>query len=247
MKAASQSAANAMRGLTTHRPLREELPMAVEQSTKFCKKCRTEHPVSMFNKCSRNKDGMHSYCKPCRAKIASEHYYANADSERLKSRESARKHRAANPDKCKLYYAENRDKELERGRKYRAKSRDKRREYAKKHYAANREKILSYGKEWAKNNPEKARARVLNRIARRLSVGGKLSSDISTRLFKLQRGKCACCGKSLVDGYHIDHIMPLALGGPNTDDNIQLLCATCNLSKGAKHPVDFMRQRGFLI
>lgn len=45
----------------------------------------------------------------------------------------------------------------------------------------------------------------------------------------------------------MDHIMPLALGGTNTDDNIQLLCPTCNRSKHAKHPVDFMQQRGFLL
>ena len=41
--------------------------------------------------------------------------------------------------------------------------------------------------------------------------------------------------------------MPIALGGKNVDDNVQLLCAACNLSKQAKHPVDFMQQRGFLL
>ena len=35
---------------------------------------------------------------------------------------------------------------------------------------------------------------------------------------------------------HVDHIMPLARGGPNTLDNLQLLCARCNLAKGAKVP-----------
>jgi 5-methylcytosine-specific restriction endonuclease McrA len=45
----------------------------------------------------------------------------------------------------------------------------------------------------------------------------------------------------------MDHIIPLALGGTNTDDNIQLLRAKCNKQKGAKHPIDFMQQRGFLL
>lgn len=71
--------------------------------------------------------------------------------------------------------------------------------------------------------------------------------DIAERLFKLQRGKCACCKQPLGDDYHMDHIMPLSLGGSNTDDNIQLLRAKCNQQKSAKHPVDFMQQRGFLI
>jgi 5-methylcytosine-specific restriction endonuclease McrA len=45
----------------------------------------------------------------------------------------------------------------------------------------------------------------------------------------------------------MDHIIPLALGGANTDDNIQLLRATCNLQKHTKHPIDFMQQRGYLL
>lgn len=42
-------------------------------------------------------------------------------------------------------------------------------------------------------------------------------------------------------------IVPLALGGTNTDGNMQLLRSTCNQKKHAKHPVDFMQQRGFLL
>lgn len=36
-------------------------------------------------------------------------------------------------------------------------------------------------------------------------------------------------------------------GGANDKSNIQLLCPHCNLSKGAKHPVDFMQERGMLL
>lgn len=37
-----------------------------------------------------------------------------------------------------------------------------------------------------------------------------------------------------VSRLHADHIVPLARGGRNTMDNMQCLCARCNLSKGAK-------------
>lgn len=30
-----------------------------------------------------------------------------------------------------------------------------------------------------------------------------------------------------------DHIVPLAMGGSNTERNLQLLCADCNREKGA--------------
>jgi len=86
-----------------------------------------------------------------------------------------------------------------------------------------------------------------NRRARKKYNGGRLSKGLSNKLYKLQRGKCACCGKSLGDDYHLDHRMPLALGGVNEDLNMQLLRSKCNREKHAKHPIDFMQSRGFLL
>lgn len=99
---------------------------------------------------------------------------------------------------------------------------------------------------WFSENPEARR--IYNRNRRAINrATGKLSTSLAAKLFKLQRGKCACCGEPLGADYHLDHIMPLALGGSNTDDNAQLLRARCNLQKNAMHPVEFMRQRGFLL
>lgn len=111
-------------------------------------------------------------------------------------------------------------------------------------YEKNRELRIAQCAEWQRNNKEKCRIYTRNRKSRTV---GKLSSDIIERLFILQRGKCACCGLPLGDNYHLDHIMPLALGGLNIDNNVQLLRQRCNNQKSAKHPVDFMRQRGFLL
>ena len=44
--------------------------------------------------------------------------------------------------------------------------------------------------------------------------------------------KCKQCGSS--DNLAIDHIHALANGGSNDLDNLQLLCRTCNSSKGAR-------------
>lgn len=33
---------------------------------KFCHKCKDEKPISEFQKCRRNKDGLQTYCKRCR-------------------------------------------------------------------------------------------------------------------------------------------------------------------------------------
>lgn len=101
---------------------------------------------------------------------------------------------------------------------------------------------------WRLVHPEDVCISSQNRRARKVEAGGQLSKDIAARLYKLQRGKCACgCKQPLGDNYHRDHIMPLALGGTNTDDNLQLLRAKCNLQKSAKHPIEFMQKRGFLL
>lgn len=157
-------------------------------------------------------------CKPCANKRAAKWRAANPD----RYLDAISAWHAANPDVKRLSDA-----------KYRA---------------ANREKINAGIAKISASNPEARRIITQNYRARKREDGGRLSKDIAERLFALQRGKCACgCGQPLGDDYHRDHRMPIALGGTNTDDNIQLLTATCNLQKGAKHPVDFMQQRGFLI
>ena len=155
---------------------------------------------------------------------------------------------------AKAYYAENRDKFVA----YYAENRDKYSAY----YAANREKFVAYSTAWRAANPGRKRAhdatyrannlesRRINRQnydARKRENGGTLSKGLADKLFSLQRGKCACCKLPLGDDYHLDHIIPISMGGPNIDKNIQLLRARCNISKHAKHPIEFMQQRGLLL
>lgn len=55
----------------------------------------------------------------------------------------------------------------------------------------------------------------------------------SVRLFVWQRdkGQCVKCGSN--QKLEFDHIIPVVSGGSSTERNIQLLCETCNRSKGA--------------
>lgn len=86
---------------------------------------------------------------------------------------------------------------------------------------------------------------------RKRKAEGRMSNGIVDRLLKLQKSKCPVCKELLVlDGdmkFHIDHIVPLAKGGSNHDENIQLLCRDCNQEKNAIDPVEFMQLKGFLI
>ena len=50
-----------------------------------------------------------------------------------------------------------------------------------------------------------------------------------------QGGKCAMCGKSFAcEEMHGDHKTPWSKGGHTMPENLQMLCRTCNLEKGAK-------------
>lgn len=141
-----------------------------------------------------------------------------------------------NPDKRKAASAEWRQRNLVEARKKDAEWRRNNRDKARASCAA-----------WEKKNPELVRVIKQNRRARIAQSQGKLSKGLVEKLLKLQKGRCACCKLPLNDDYHLDHIMPLALGGTNTDDNIQLLRSLCNQRKHAKHPVDYMQEKGYLL
>jgi len=112
---------------------------------------------------------------------------------------------------------------------------------------ANYERVKAKKAAWRKNNPEAKRLGNHTRRAQKASSGGVLSKGLSGKLYKLQRGKCPCCGKPLGKTYHLDHIMPLSLGGVNADSNIQLLRGICNLKKHAKDPIAWANENGMLL
>lgn len=67
------------------------------------------------------------------------------------------------------------------------------------------------------------------------------------RIIEGQKYKCANCMCDVSKKYHVDHIMPIALGGTNWPSNLQILCPTCNMRKKAKHPIDWAQENGRLL
>ncbi len=54
-------------------------------------------------------------------------------------------------------------------------------------------------------------------------------------IFRKYNGSCQSCGKEIKwDEFHADHISPFSKGGKTTVDNGQLLCSSCNITKGTK-------------
>lgn len=194
------------------------------------------------------------YCKPCKNERSRLHYlrYPEKYAERAspspeKFREYTARWRQKNPD----YKAPVNLLQAEKQKAWLEKNKEAYQQYQKNWTQNNKEKTAKYMKTYAQKHKdkmlEKWRRNKNARKAKKLGVGGKLSKDIKQKLWELQGGKCACCAKKLNNDAHIDHIMPLALGGRNVDSNTQLLLPKCNMRKNAKHPIDYMRQKGFLL
>lgn len=58
-----------------------------------------------------------------------------------------------------------------------------------------------------------------------------IPEDVRREVFRRDGGRCAACGTDEL--LQFDHVIPVALGGASTPENLQLLCAPCNREKGA--------------
>jgi 5-methylcytosine-specific restriction endonuclease McrA len=109
------------------------------------------------------------------------------------------------------------------------------------------ERAKFVSREYVKRVADKRRVYEQNRRARKKQLSGELPVDIKEILFRLQRGRCACCGLPLGSDFHLDHKQPITKGGTNTPHNLQLLRKKCNLRKQAKDPIAYMQEKGFLL
>lgn len=106
--------------------------------------------------------------------------------------------------------------------------------------------LREWRKGWREKNKDKISAWNRNTKARRKMAHGKHTARDVFDLIRLQRNRCACC-KMKLTRYHVDHIYPLARGGSNGRENIQILCPTCNTRKKAADPIKFMQSNGYLL
>ena len=98
-------------------------------------------------------------------------------------------------------------------------------------YAANDVVALVADRERrARRRLERAHA-ALEREQASLARREPLPRDIRLSVWRRDRGRCRECGSGFDLQY--DHVIPVALGGASSVDNLQLLCGDCNRAKGA--------------
>ena len=184
---------------------------------KTCSKCTTEKPFSEFGKHKQTKDGYKSRCKICNAEEMRSYYASNSDSVK---------------NSVNLWVSKNKDKHST---------------YVQKWALENAERKKSSNSLWKKNRKDLVNASIQKRRAAKKNQLGIVSCDIVEKLMGLQKCSCINCNKDLRLGYHIDHMMPLSLGGIHSDENLQLLCPTCNIKKHNKDPIAWANENGRLL
>lgn len=113
---------------------------------------------------------------------------------------------------------------------------EKYQKYIRRWLRENNERKNEYGRKSYHKHKERTKpARVARRAARRGADGVFTAADIDA-LHKRQSGYCMGCARpfSVILPFTVDHVVPIARGGSNWPNNIQLMCMPCNDGKGTK-------------
>ena len=185
---------------------------------KICTVCKAEKDLFEFGKQKGTSTGLRSACKKCHTKKAK--LYANNNKEKIQAYKKA-------------YNFENREHIRNQCKLYRA---------------INTKFVKTINSKWKKENPDLVKIYNQNRKAKKRFQTGQISKGIVKKLMILQNSKCTNCKTNLQEtGHHLDHIMPIDLGGAHADENLQLLCPTCNLRKYNKDPIAWANENGRLL
>jgi hypothetical protein len=196
---------------------------SAQNQLKTCSKCKIEQPRSEFSPNKRNKDGLGSHCKTCRRAYGAQY--------------------RQRPESAKYQYNYRRTEE------YREKARsryhnDEAYRQRKDELSRQRQQTPKY-KTWHRQHRQSEAGRLArrannqNRLARLNGSNGKVTQGDIQLMLRSQKGRCWYCQTKL-DKYHIEHRAPLSRGGSNHPSNLVLSCPTCNLSKGAKFPHEWI-------
>lgn len=192
---------------------------------KHCSRCDGDKPYSEFHKSKNKKDGYFTYCKLCKKDIAKKYYDENV----IAVCERSKNWRSENPEKRKAqrerHYISRKNHILAKTARW---QRD------------NPDKVRERNKRWADKNPEAAKIRDHRRRARKREALGIATADQVDARLAYYGYKCVYCGE---DYEHIDHFFPLSKGGTNWPANLVPACSKCNLSKLAKNPWQFIKER----
>jgi 5-methylcytosine-specific restriction endonuclease McrA len=176
---------------------------------KVCSRCGTLYndPWESFSKDSSTRDKLRGRCKSC-------------DSERGQS-----------------YRQRHVEEKREYDYWYHLDHIEEKHEYFQEHHREHREELREYSREYSRANPQVKQAAKQKRRATKLERNdGTVTSAVLKSMVAACNKTCMRPGCGATEHLTVDHIA--ALDGPeegwHTSSNIQILCHSCNSSKGIK-------------
>lgn len=178
-------------------------------------------------------------CKKTKAEYDSLYRETNREQRNEASRRYYETHREEAAERDRRRYEEDPARRREWNRCYREAHVEEDRQRSRAWRLAHLEERAESGRLWREDHAVEIAARNRTRRAlKRNAIGTHTAADVRAQ-HKRQKGRCYWCGGKAGRRYHVDHVVPLSLGGSNGPENIVVSCPFCNLSKHAKHPMDF--------
>jgi 5-methylcytosine-specific restriction endonuclease McrA len=208
---------------------------AKQDGKRRCRSCGEEFPATTeyFYK---HGDRLTARCKinGCHREYKRGVRAANVEHYREYGRSWAGEHRAQMRVAYRNWRAKSGGKAVAATRQWLLENREKVQKTSAVYRDRNAETLKEYQKRYRREHGLAHRIYESLRRARKRLAGGHYTGSDITELLEKQSGCCAYCGVSLVDGYHIDHVVPISRGGSNWPENLALACPRCNDSKGSK-------------
>lgn len=120
---------------------------------------------------------------------------------------------------------------------------EQQREYQRRRRAKNPEYGAERTRKYREDNPHMAFYTTSRHLAKKAGAPCTLTQEDAEDIHEMPN-VCAYCGKDSGPepsprAVHIDHIIPMVQGGPNSRWNLTKVCNSCNASKGSASVLDF--------
>jgi hypothetical protein len=211
---------------------------------KTCTKCNLEFPKSL-KYFSKNGKSLRPDCKSCESARSKAYYSLN--SEKIKI--IAKSYQKDNSDKIKkaskIYRDSNKDKLKAKAKIYNAANSEKQKAKSKAWHLANLEKAKADAKAWNLAHPGYSAA--ANRKRDALIKNNGHSAYTEQQVLETYGIDCNICNLPIdlntarqigkpgwQNGLHIDHLIPISKGGPDTLENVRPTHGLCNITKNNK-------------
>jgi hypothetical protein len=162
--------------------------------------------------------------------------YIKNNKERVEEIRAAyyQRHKELIKAKNKKYYEENKDHANAISKKYYKANKEKHRALVKEYYVKNKEKANACKKAWREANKDKISVHVANRRALKFRATIRLT-ELDKFVIEAVYNLAKLRTKQTGIQWHVDHIVPLTIGGLHKPTNLQVVPGSWNLSKGNRN------------